>query len=380
MTTMSADCKIEVSYPVNGTLLIHFIGSWKITGGQPSIDVVTTRLDSDSSIRHIAFDAERLEAWDTTLLTFLTMLLTYCENRQIDMDQTGLPAGVRRLVTLALAVPEKREERSKTAPENLFTKAGTKAISFIKDSSEVLAFAGETFVAFAKLLGGKARFRRIDLVLFVQECGADALPIVTLISVLVGLILAFVGAVQLRMFGAEIYVADIVGIGMVREMGAMMAAIIMAGRTGAAFAAQLGTMQVNEEIDALTTLGISPIEFLVLPRILALVLMMPLLCLYADFMGILGGVFVGVTMLDLPLVQYMHQTQAALNLPSFAFGLVKSIMFGILVALSGCLRGMQCGRSASAVGLAATSAVVSAIVAIVVADGLFAVLSDVLGI
>ena len=158
----------------------------------------------------------------------------------------------------------------------------------------MVSFLGETSLAFIRLFTGKARFRRVDLVLFIQECGAQALPIVSLISVLVGLILAFVGAVQLRLFGAQIYVADLVGIGMTREMGAMMSAIIMAGRTGAAYAAQLGTMQVNEEIDALETLGLSPVEFLVLPRTLALILMMPLLCLYADFMGILGGGFIGV--------------------------------------------------------------------------------------
>jgi phospholipid/cholesterol/gamma-HCH transport system permease protein len=243
-----------------------------------------------------------------------------------------------------------------------------------------MSFIGEAFIAFTKLLRGKARFRRSDFTLLLQECGAQALLIVSLISVLIGLILAFVGAVQLRMFGAQIYVADLVGIAMVREMGAMMAAIIMAGRTGAAFAAQLGTMQVNEEIDALTTMGISPMEFLVLPRMLALILMMPLLCLYADLMGILGGAIVGIGMLDLSLSQYFHQTQAALDLTNVAIGLFKSVVYGILIAVSGCLRGMQCGRSASAVGAAATSAVVTAIVLIIVSDGLFAVICNALGI
>src|SRR5262249_42661737 len=146
---------------------------------------------------------------------------------------------------------------------------------------------------------GAARFRRSDFLQILQECGGQALPIVSLISFLVGVILAYVGAIQLRTFGAQVYVADLVGIAMTREMGAMMAAIIMAGRTGAAFAAQLGTMQVNEEIDALQTLGIPAMEFLVLPRMLALALMMPLLGLYADLMGILGGAAVGVGLLDI---------------------------------------------------------------------------------
>lgn len=229
-------------------------------------------------------------------------------------------------------------------------------------------------------MGGRARFRGTDLLQHIEDSGAHALPIVTLVSVLVGMILGFVGAVQLRLFGAQIYVADLVGIATVREMGAIMTAIIMAGRTGAAYAAQLGTMQVNEEIDALTTLGIPPIDFLVLPRMLALMLMMPLLCIYADFMGIMGGAIVGVGMLDITAVQYFKQTQAAIDLTNFSLGVSKSLAFAIIVALSGCLRGLQCGRSASAVGDAATSAVVTAIVWIIVTDGLFAVLCDILKI
>jgi phospholipid/cholesterol/gamma-HCH transport system permease protein len=213
-----------------------------------------------------------------------------------------------------------------------------------------------------------------------QECGARALPIVSLISLLVGLILAFVGAIQLQQFGAQIYVADLVGIAMVREMGAMMTAIVMAGRTGAAFAAQLGTMQVNEEIDAFSTLGFSPIDFLVLPRMLALILMMPLLCIYADAMGILGGALVGVAMLDLTITEYFIETQGAIDMVDIMVGVVKSAVFGVLVALAGCLRGIQCGRSAQAVGLATTSAVVMGIVFIIVTDGIFSVITEAVGI
>jgi phospholipid/cholesterol/gamma-HCH transport system permease protein len=232
----------------------------------------------------------------------------------------------------------------------------------------MLEFIGASTIALGRFILGKAQFRRSDLGLIIQECGAQALPIVSLISLLVGLILAFVGAVQLKLFGAQIYVADMVGIAMVREMGAMMTGIIMAGRTGAAFAAQLGTM------------GISPMEFLVLPRMLALILMMPLLCLYADLMGMLGGVLVGIGMLDIAPMQYFVETQAAVNLTNINIGLFKSMVYGILIALAGCLRGMQCGRSAQAVGDAATSAVVTSIVFIIVSDGLMAVICNALGI
>jgi phospholipid/cholesterol/gamma-HCH transport system permease protein len=213
-----------------------------------------------------------------------------------------------------------------------------------------------------------------------RECGADALPIVSMISLLVGLILAFVGAIQLQMFGAQIYVANLVGIAMVRVLGAVMTGIIMSGRTGAAFAAQLGTMQVNEELDALETLGIAPMDFLVIPRMLALTLMMPLLCLYADLMGVLGGLIVGVTMLDISLVEYWNQTVAAIGLKHLWVGLFHSFVFGILVALSGCLRGIQCGRSASAVGEATTSAVVTGIVSITVATAVITLLCNIIGI
>jgi phospholipid/cholesterol/gamma-HCH transport system permease protein len=216
--------------------------------------------------------------------------------------------------------------------------------------------------------------------LFIQQCGANALPIVSLISFLVGLILAFVGAVQLAMFGAQIFVADLVGIAMLRVMGAIMVGIVMSGRTGAAFAAQLGTMQVNEEIDALKTMGVSPMEFLVLPRMLALVVMMPLLCIYADLMGILGGLVVGVGLLDISVTQYIVQTKGALNLNHFFIGIFQAAVFGVLVALAGCLRGIQCGRSASAVGDATTSAVVTSIVAITIATAIITLGCNVLGI
>ena len=235
-------------------------------------------------------------------------------------------------------------------------------------------------LAFGRLVTGRARYRRVDLAIELQDAGARALPIVTLISFLVGMIMAFVGAVQLQQFGASIYVANMVAIAMAREMGAMMTAIIMAGRTGSAYAAQLGTMNVSQEIDALTTMGIPPIDFLVLPRMLALSLMLPLLAVYADFVGMVGGAVVATGMLDVGLVQYWEQTKAALTVTDFATGVGKGAVFGILVAVAGCLQGMRSGRSAAAVGGSATAAVVSATVLIIVADGLFAVVFNILGI
>ena len=257
---------------------------------------------------------------------------------------------------------------------------GTAVLAAWQGAWDMLGFMGDAVLACGRLVVGKARFRRVDLCIFVQECGVQALGIVTLIRFLIGLILAFMGAVQLRQFGAQVFVADLVGLGMTREMGAVMTGIIMAGRTGAAFAAQLGTMQVNEEIDALQTMGIPPMEFLVLPRMLALMLMMPLLCVYADLMGMLAGLLIGTGLLDLSLVEYINETRKAVHLVDCGLGLFKSVLFGALVALAGCLRGMQCGRSASAVGAAATSAVVTGIVWIIASDGLFAVITERLGL
>jgi phospholipid/cholesterol/gamma-HCH transport system permease protein len=364
----------------DGTLLINFTGNWKLGEAQPSVDDVQWDRVTVSEIKKVTFNAENLKDWDSSLLTFLTKLNDQCQKSGIAVANEGLPEGVISLLKLAAAVPERKGARKAASREPFFARVGSASIGLWQSTNEFLAFIGEAFLAFLKFLVGKASFRRSDLGLFIQECGANALPIVTLVSFLVGLILAFVGAVQLAMFGAQIYVANLVGVAMVRVLGAVMAGIVMAGRTGAAFAAQLGTMQVNEEIDALKTLGVSPMEFLVLPRMLALVLMMPLICIYADLMGVLGGLIVGVGMLDIGLIQYLNQTKASLNATFFFIGLFQACVFGVLVALAGCLRGMQCGRSASAVGEATTSAVVTSIVAIIVATGIITVVCNFLGI
>ena len=344
-----------------------------------SATTVDDRLGEAPGVERLTLNASELTAWDSVLLTFLLNVIGICERRDIQIDREALPSGVNRLLDLATAVPEQDDVQRPPRGRPMLARIGEAAIGAADEGKNLLGFIGEATVALAKLVSGTARFRRRDLMLAIQECGAQALPIVTLISFLIGLILAFVGAVQLRQFGAEIYVADLVGIAMVREFAAVMTGIIMAGRTGAAFAAELGTMTVNEEIDAFKTLGFSPMEFLVLPRMLALALMMPLLSLYANMVGILGGLVVGVGMLDLSPTLYWNQTLRAIDLGDLMVGLSKSILFGILVALAGCLRGIQCGRSSAAVGIAVTSAVVTGIVAIIVSDAVLAVITNMLG-
>jgi phospholipid/cholesterol/gamma-HCH transport system permease protein len=371
----------QVSLQRSGdALLVRLSGAWRLQGGLASDATVRQELERSPRPARMAFEAETLTHWDSSILTFLVAISALCRQGGINMDRAGLPAGVRRLLELAEAVSERKGARKEAEEASLLERIGTATMGATASLTEMLAFLGEMTITFIRLFGMKARYRASDLFLLIQQSGAEALPIVTLISFLVGVILAFVGAVQLKQFGAQIYVADLVGIAMMREMGAMMTAIIMAGRTGAAFAAQLGTMKVTQEIDAFTTAGFSPLEFLVLPRAVALILMMPLLCLYSDFVGVLGGAAIGVGMLDLSWTTYFRETANAVGLTDVMGGVFKSSVYGVLIALAGCLRGLQCGNSSSAVGDAATSAVVTGIVAIIVACGTFAVIFYVLGI
>jgi phospholipid/cholesterol/gamma-HCH transport system permease protein len=354
-----------------------FAGDWR-AGGARRLDAVVGQLDDAGPLGAVAFVADEVTVWDTSFLLVLRKLEAAVAARGGAVSHDGLPDGLRRLMALAAQSEAPTGARRADEDDSFFGGVGRATINAWLEAGNIFAFTGEVFLAFLRLLRGKAGFRRSDLWLIIQDSGVKALPIVSLISVLVGMILAFVGAVQLRQFGVEIYVANLVGIAMLREMGALMTAIIMAGRTGAAFAAEIGSMQANEEVDALSTLGFNPVDYLVLPRVLALVLMMPLLALYADILGILGGALIGTTLMGLDFSQYWAQTMRAINMTHLFIGLTKASVFGVIVALSGCQRGLFAGRSASAVGMATTSAVVLAIVLIVVADGLFAVILDIL--
>jgi phospholipid/cholesterol/gamma-HCH transport system permease protein len=364
----------------DSTLVLHLSGPWHLQRNLPPISLLLAELDARPGVRRLAYENSALTHWDSGLISFLTNTAEICRTRGIAEDRAGLPAGLRRLLELAEAVPEKKGARSEAARISFFERVGNVTIGYGLSVGEFLGFLGDLTLAFGKFFRGKARYRRIDLLEVIQECGPSAVGIVTLISFLVGVILAFMGAVQLSQFGASIYVADLVGIGMVRDMAAMMTAIIMAGRTGAAFAAQLGSMKVTQEIDALTTMGISPLEFLVLPRVLALFLMIPLLCVYADCLGIAGGAFVSATMLHIPFGTYLRETKEAITLGDIMGGVFKAAAYGIIIAVAGCLRGFQCGNSSSAVGDAATEAVVTGIVYVIVACGIFAFVFNVLGI
>ncbi len=370
------DEMLELRRSADDTLIIVFSGQWKLAAGLPPVERLLGEMEQGERAKRLCFDTTALSGWDSGFVIFLARIMEYCSRENIAVDGSALPGGVRRLLQLAGAVPVKGVAGEKTRLP-LLARIGDRAMVRWSSILSALEFLGETAVSFCRFFTGRARFRPADLWLMIQECGADALPIVSLISVLVGLILAFVGSIQLKTFGAQIYIADLVGIAMVRAMGAIMTGIIMAGRTGASFAARIGTMQVNEEIDALKTSGISPIDFLVVPRIVALALMMPLLTLYSDLMGVLGGLAVGVAGFDISVREYYNETVHSLTANNLLIGLFSGLVFGVLVAVAGCLRGMQCGRSASAVGDATTSAVVTGIVSIIVATAIITVVCNV---
>ena len=353
---------------------LHLSGNWQL-GAAPDGEALCQAIANNASpVTSLQLNTQALGDWDSSLAIALLQLARWCDARQIQLDSQHAPDGLQQLLRLATAITP--HQPTATGANNHWQQWLSNAW---QGTSTTLIFIGDTSLAFSQWLRGQAKTRRSDIAYFVEQAGPRALAIVTLIALLVGMILAYLGSVQLRQLGAQIYVADLVALGMVREMGALMTAVIMAGRTGAAYAAQLGTMQVNEEIDALKTMGISSIEFLVLPRLLALVLVMPLLCIYANVVGMVGGAIVATSM-DVNFTQYILQTQGAVGWVDISTGLVKSIFFGMLIAIAGCQAGIHCGRNSDAVGMAATNAVVRAIVYLVVADAAFNILYDKLGI
>jgi phospholipid/cholesterol/gamma-HCH transport system permease protein len=364
---------LAVSHETEGRLRVRLSGCWSLAGGVPALAAVESALASGQPVSAIAFEASLVEAWDSALVTFVYAVALLASRRGLALDPSGLPEGVRRLLALAQSVPP-RDVTQPPEDDALTARVGRVTLHAWGTAGDAITFLGETVLALGRLLQGRARLRRVDLLHALEVTGVGALAIVALINFLVGAVLAFVGSLQLQPFGAAIYVANLVAIAVTRELAALMTGIVMAGRTGAAFAAVLGTMSANEEVDALRTMGLPPLEFLVLPRVLATALMMPALVAYADLLGLLGGLFVGVTTLGLGPDEYLRQTRGALTLSHLLIGLGKSVVFGIVVALTGCYYGMRCGRDAAAVGVAATKAVVMGIVLVVVADAAFTVL------
>lgn len=376
---MQEEAKITLVHK-DGALGLSLGGRWRMGGKLPAQAAEAKKLLANPRVQSLHITVEALDSWDTSLLVFLVDIVRQARGRRLPVDSADLPEGIRRLLDLAFAVPPREGSQRVREKRSFLGSLGGAVLGIPAALHNALDFVGEVTLSLGRLLRGRADMRRQDFLDAVQECGVDALPIVSLTSALFGLILAFVGAVQLMQFGAQIYVAGLVGIGMLRVMGAVMVGVVMAGRMGAAYAALIGTMQVNEEVDALATFGLSPLDFLVLPRLLALSFMVPLLTLYADFMGMLGGFLVGVTMLGLHPFEYITATMNMVPFRHVVIGLVYAAVFGVIIALSGCYQGMRCGRSAAAVGMATTAAVVNALVGIIVATALITVLCNLLDV
>jgi phospholipid/cholesterol/gamma-HCH transport system permease protein len=376
MTQALLNCDVSE----NNSVVVTFSGDWLLGTKLPGVKQVLTQLGQQPGPGSVTFNTGDLSDWDTGLITTLIAIYRTAEDQGVEFNDAGLPDGARSLLRLAFAVKEREGARRHLVHKRFFERVGDSVIETWDHSRQLLSFNGELVLSFIRFFRGKATYLRSDLSLHIQEAGAQAFPIVSVISFLIGMIFAFVGVMQLNMFGAGIYTANLVAVAMVREMAPIMTAIIMAGRTGAAYAAQIGTMKVNEEIDALRTLGMHPVDFLVTPRVIALVIMMPLLTMYSSLMGIFGGLAVGMVMLDISLVQYMAQTVDAVGLNSLFGGLFKSVVYGSLVALAGCQQGMACGNSALAVGQSTTKAVVMGIVLIVISASVLTVIYINIGI
>jgi phospholipid/cholesterol/gamma-HCH transport system permease protein len=361
--------------PEGAATVIALSGDWIATASGLEPDAPALILATGA--RALGFEVDRLGHWDSSLIAFLSRLRDASGAAGVAFDEAGLPAPARMLLMLiAGPVPAPPPRPA----DSFLTRIGLRAIAVFDESIEIAALIGDTCLRGGAALRGRAAMRGVDLLDCLRDAGPGALPIVTIVNLLVGGILAFAGAVQLRAFGADIYVASLVGIAVVREMAALMTAIIMSGRTGGAYAANIATMQGNEEIDALNAVGIPVFDYLILPRVLALTGMMPILYLYGCAVGIFGGFVVAVATLDLSPITFIDATREAVSGSQFGLGLTKSVAFGALIAIAGCRIGMRAGRSAADVGRAATTAVVAGVVGVIALDAVFALCANALGI
>jgi phospholipid/cholesterol/gamma-HCH transport system permease protein len=371
MTVEAAGALAEVRRD-NDSLVAVLSGDWNLERPAPRFaPLMESALAADPTgtrtVRVVNVDASALGSWDSSLLIFLRQGQEYCEAHQLEFGTEGVPERIASLLALARVVPERVVDRDepRLSPVARFGLAG---VALWDGSHEAVTFMGDVIQRGARLLRGRVRMRWREFWVVVQSNGSGALPIVTLIALLVGVIIAFLGVVVLKRMGAGYYVSYLVGYGMLRELGALMTGIIIAGRTGAGFAAELGSMKITEEIDALSTLGISPIDHLVLPRVLGLFVMMPLLAVYADLVGIAGGMGVALALLDLTPTQFVHGMLSAVQLSDALLGVFKATIFGAIIGMAGCMKGLRTGSDAGAVGRSATSAVVVGITLIILAN------------
>jgi phospholipid/cholesterol/gamma-HCH transport system permease protein len=350
-------------------------------GGRWTLKAVAA---ADVALRHAgpgdakraAIDASAIEALDSAGAWAICRTLAALESSGVAAVIVGARPAHAALIERVRAC-EARPDMARTVPNPfvvMLDRIGRQTVGVIHEARDLLGFFGLTVVTIGRALARPRRIRLTSLVSHLEQVGLNALPIVGLLAFLIGIVLAYQGADQLRRFGADIFTVDLLAVSVLREIGILMTAIIVAGRSGSAFTAQIGTMKVNQEIDAMRTLGIDPVEVLVLPRLLALVVAMPLLAFFADMMGLLGGGVICYAMLDISIVQFLRQLNGAVSLWSFWIGLIKAPIFGFIIALVGCYEGLKVSGSAESVGRLTTQAVVESIFIVIVADAMFSIL------
>ena len=351
------------------------MGVWVLDREAPSFNEFLKNDAIKADIQSLMLETKDLKDWDSSLLVFLNQAKEWADGRTMGFNCDCLPHGLGRLMLQTQsAIDSRTEAKDPEGLPNFAQEVGDYTLKYWTDLRVFADFIGEIVFSFFRLIIGKYRMRWVDCFRAMQDTGPMALPIVGLISFLIGVTLAFQAADLLEDFGSEFFTPAFVGLAMVREMGPIMTAIVLAGRTGSAFASTIGSMKVAEEIDALRTLAVSPVDYLVLPRVIGLSIMTPLMVIYANALGVIGGMLVAKVKLNMPVQTYVQETFLNISLTDISSGLIKSSVFGMIIAYSGCLRGMNCENSSTGVGRATTSAVVTSLLFIIISNYLFAVL------
>lgn len=339
--------------------VLELSGAWR-EHSAPLPDLPATEI-----VGAVRVHADDLRSWDAPLASALWHHVEPFARQGKEVDLKGLPEGLQQILALALDTPPPASNAN-TSPPGRVARLGARVTAWWALRRKTLTFFGEVLLSLGRWLRGRSDMRASDLAWQIEQTGPRSLPIVALVCFLVGLIVAYMGAAQLQRFGAQNYIADLVTVGVVREVAALLVGIVLAGRVGAAFAAQIGSMRANEEVDAVATMGVNPVDFLVLPRVLALLIVGPMLTAFGALVGMAVGWLVAVGIYGVTPLEYVYASAQAITLPHVAVGLIKGTAYSVLVALAGCLQGMAAGRSAQAVGDATTASVVQAIVWIVV--------------
>ncbi|MCU0424482.1 MAG: ABC transporter permease [Candidatus Kapabacteria bacterium] len=348
---------------------------------EPALQQLFADVEAAKHLR-LTLDFGALTEYDSYLVVWLQAVKRFCQERGITLDVQNLTDQMRDFIALLEKPLTKKpvEAEVETSWHRYVESIGEATLQVWADARFFIEFLGEFFINVTYLIRAPRSIRWSEFPTQITKSGVGAVPIVALVGFLMGVIVGYQGAMQLAQFGAEIYLADMVAISLARELAPLMTAIIVAGRSGAAFAAEIGTMQVAEELDALTTMGFNPMRFLVMPRVLAVTCVMPFLVLFADIAGMFGGLLIGVGTLQLSVSGYLNETKVALTVAHLSSGLIKSLVLGAVVALVGCMRGFQVRGGAESVGHFTTSAVVSGIFLIILLDAVFTVIFQAIGL